>query len=431
MGAEPTGWRTEPIHALGEVQLGRQRSPSTAAGPHQTPYLRVANVFDGFIDYSDVLTMSFSESERRVFGVRPGDILLNEGQSLELVGRSAIYDGPPESYCIQNTLVRFRCGDELVPSFAQAMFKRWMDTGKFAQIAKQTTSIAHLGASRFAALTMTLPPVPEQRRIAEILDALDRFIRKTEQAIAKLQHMKQGLFHGLLTRGIDDKGEVRDPDRHPEQFKDSPLGLIPIAWETCPLGRVVPEAEYGISVPLSSHAAIPVLRMMNFSDGEADLTDLKFSDAREARRLLLKPGDVLFNRTNSIDHVGRTGIWRGQLPQASFASYLVRLHPTHDRLKTEFLNRWLNWDLTQIRIRRWATPGVSQVNINPTNLRRTLIGLPRSMAEQEAISAALAQHDAHLRALRVEIDKLYALRRGLTDDLLTGTVRVTSQELAL
>ena len=76
-----------------------------------------------------------------------------------------------------------------------------------------------------------LPPLPEQRRIAEILDTLDEAIRKTEQVIAKLQQMKQGLLHDLLTRGIDDNGELRDPDRHPEQFKDSPLGRIPREWE--------------------------------------------------------------------------------------------------------------------------------------------------------------------------------------------------------
>ena len=80
-----------------------------------------------------------------------------------------------------------------------------------------------------------LPPLPEQRRIAEILDTLDEAIRKTEQVIAKLQQMKQGLLHDILTRGIDDNGELRDPDRHPEQFKDSPLGRIPRGWEVRPL----------------------------------------------------------------------------------------------------------------------------------------------------------------------------------------------------
>ena len=175
---------------------------------------------------------------------------------------------------------------------------------------------------------------------------------------------------------------------------------------------------------------MPVLRMMNFSDGEADLTDLKFSDGPQAKGLMLEPGDVLFNRTNSIDHVGRTGIWRGQMESVSFASYLVRLVPAATELTSEFLNRWLNWDLTQIRIRRWATPGVHQVNINPTNLRKTTVALPRSLGEQDRITAHLRQHDEHAVAVGVELNKLRTLKHGLMDDLLTGRVRVNATDEA-
>ena len=268
-------------------------------------------------------------------------------------------------------------------------------------------------------------PLPEQHRIAEILDTFGEAIRKTEQVILKLQQMKQGLLQDLLTRGIDENGELRDSERHPEQFQDSPLGRIPTGWEVTPLREVVPKAEYGISSSLSDKGAIPVLRMMNFTNGEAELSDLKFSDAAEARGMLLEPGDVLFNRTNSIEHVGRTGIWRGQLPAACFASYLVRLVPATGCLTGEFLNAWLNWDATQIRIRRWATPGVQQVNINPTNLRRTPIAVPRSVSEQERITLVLLQHDRRARDVRDELEKLRSIKHGLMDDLLTGRVRIT------
>jgi type I restriction enzyme S subunit len=168
--------------------------------------------------------------------------------------------------------------------------------------------------------------------------------------------------------------------------------------------------------------------MMNFFNGEADLSDLKYSDAIEAQTLRLRPGDVLFNRTNSIDHVGRTGIWRGQLDEASFASYLVRLVPDPRRLSGEFLNRWLNGERTQIRIRRWATPGVHQVNINPTNLRKTLVALPASVYEQERASTVLIRHDQHEQSVRIELAKLRTLKQGLMDDLLTGRVRVPVPE---
>jgi len=78
----------------------------------------------------------------------------------------------------------------------------------------------------------------ERSAIAYILDTADEAIVKTETLIAKLKAIKQGLLHDLLTRGLDENGELRDPERPPEQFKDSPLGLIPGEWEVLPLEKV-------------------------------------------------------------------------------------------------------------------------------------------------------------------------------------------------
>lgn len=168
------------------------------------PYLRVANVFSGYIDYSDVLEMNFTPAEREVFGLLPGDILLNEGQSLELVGRSAIFDGPP-GMCFQNTLMRFR--PRLVSSeFAQAVFTYWLATGEFAKVAKQTTSIAHLGADRFARMEFPIPPKDVETRIVRSLGAIADRIRLERERASNLQSIKQGLMEDLLT------GRVRVPE---------------------------------------------------------------------------------------------------------------------------------------------------------------------------------------------------------------------------
>ena len=121
VGMIPHDWDVVPVGIAGQVIGGRQRSPH-----HQgtlSKYLRVANVFDGFVDTNDVLEMPFSPAERERFLLKEGDILLNEGQSLELVGRSAIYRGDPPNCCFQNTLVRFRAGDAMHTEFAQFIFQ--------------------------------------------------------------------------------------------------------------------------------------------------------------------------------------------------------------------------------------------------------------------------------------------------------------------
>ena len=204
-----------------------------------------------------------------------------------------------------------------------------------------------------------------------------------------------------------------------EEFKDSPVGRIPKDWEVFKLSEVVPRAEYGISVSLDDEVGIPVLRMNNLKNGEVDLTDLKKSASFKAASLLLQPLDVLFNRTNSIEHVGRTAIWRGQIKQASFASYLVRLIPEPSKLIPEYLNIWLNFPSTQLLIRRYATPGVHQVNINPTNLRKVLIALPKEVSEQRRIVEILGSMDETIAHTSSLIAKLKQMKAGLLHDLLT------------
>jgi len=115
--------------------------------------------------------MHFPEADVEKFELIPGDILLNEGQSFDLVGRSAIYRGDVPGLCCQKTLIRFRCGDELLPEFAHAYFQHRLYTGQFAAMCVQTTSMAHLTAVRFAAMLMPVPPLDEQERIADLIKA--------------------------------------------------------------------------------------------------------------------------------------------------------------------------------------------------------------------------------------------------------------------
>lgn len=310
------------------------------------------------------------------------------------------------------------------PDFLFQLFRS--EPFQAALIANSTgTTVVGIQVSKLAKLEVAIPSVFVQRKIARILTTVDNLIETTEALIAKYQAIKQGMMHDLFTRGVDEHGHLRPPyEEAPHLYKQSELGWIPKEWECVTLGAVVPVAQYGISVPLDDLEGIPVLRMNNLGKGVIDATDIKQSKHPEARRLLLKHRDVLFNRTNSIDHVGRTSIWKSELPEASFASYLVRLVPNTVRLMPEYFVYWMNRPESQTAIRQFATPGVHQVNINPTNLRKSLLAFPSSMPEQAAITKITLQHEKRIGFEQQYLSKLSKQKSGLMQDLLTGKVRV-------
>lgn len=202
IGNVPETWSLAPVSKLGEVKLGRMRSPVYATGRNR-PYLRVANVLDGEIDTSDVLEMPFEDDQFEAFRLRVGDILLNEGQSLELVGRAAMYRGAPPDCAFQKTLLRFRPGPQLDGCFALSVFQWWLYSGRFAENAVQTTSIAHLTGVRFAAMQMPVPLLAEQLEIASTLVSIDVRIASEGEFLQQLNTTKAALASMLLT------GEVR------------------------------------------------------------------------------------------------------------------------------------------------------------------------------------------------------------------------------
>lgn len=170
LGDLPESWQRVRIDAVGEVQLGRQRSPEHHDGKHMRPYLRVANVYEERIDTNDIMRMNFTPDEFVTYSLRNGDILLNEGQSKELVGRPAMYKDDLPGACFTNTLVRFRSTSAILPEFAMIVFLYQMKSGGFRKIAKITTNIAHLGAGRFAEMSFPVPSLEEQQCIVDLVD---------------------------------------------------------------------------------------------------------------------------------------------------------------------------------------------------------------------------------------------------------------------
>jgi type I restriction enzyme S subunit len=178
------------------------------------PYVRVANVKRDRLELTDVLQMPFSPAELALYTLSPGDIVLSEGQSPELVGQSGIYRGGYENLCIQATVHRFRAFTGLCSEYAQLVFLNHLIAGTFMRASSLTTNIAHLTSERLRPLPFPLAPSAEQielvRRSRTALDGagtLSQRVRVASQSCAQLDQ-------STLTKAF--RGELVDQDPNDE-----------------------------------------------------------------------------------------------------------------------------------------------------------------------------------------------------------------------
>src|SRR2546427_2897947 len=131
-----------------------------------------------------------------------------------------------------------------------------------------STGVPGLNRNDAYAISLKLPPPPEQVEIAAILATVDEVIQKTDALISKLKRMKQGLMQDLLSRGIDEKGKIRSEKTH--KFKDSPLGRIPVEWVVSTVSRCLDSVDYRGKSPEKTTDGIFLVTSRNIKNGRID-----------------------------------------------------------------------------------------------------------------------------------------------------------------
>jgi type I restriction enzyme, S subunit len=164
---------------------------------------------------------------------------------------------------------------------------------------------------------------------------------------------------------------------------------VPSEWRLVRIGSISKKTQYGLSVRGEQQGTYPILRMNALVDGHVSLRNLQFVnlDTFTFDNFRLLPGDLLFNRTNSYELVGRSAIFEHDV-DAVFASYLVRIQVDRSQVDPRFLNYALNWDVTQRELKKLATRGVGQSNISASKLLEFLVHLP-DLPEQVSIADVL------------------------------------------
>ncbi|MCK6508682.1 restriction endonuclease subunit S [Myxococcota bacterium] len=355
------------------------------------------------------------EGVKRSVPVHPGQVIMSIcatiGEPIEIGIEACIHDGfvvfDQHEHCLDK---RF-------------LIHHLRKTQSFFKGQGQTGTQANLNTGIVAQSPIQLPPLAEQRRIAEILDTLDEAIRQTEALLAKLQQMKQGLLHDLLTRGIGADGALRPPHEEvPALYKDSPLGKIPKDWTVGRLEDFLTNLiDYRGKTPNKTNHGIPLITARNVRMGFIDPEPKEYIAASAYTHWMTRgipsPGDVLFTMEAPLGHAAF-------FPQekVALAQRIVTLVPNRSKVADKFLLWLVLWHGSQTRIYRYST-GSTVLGIKQSVLRKILFQFP-TIAEGLCISDILAKASCKIEQEQEELQKLRSLKAGLMEDLLTGRVRV-------
>lgn len=344
---------------------------------------------------------------------------------------------------------------------------------KYIEQAQGGVGLAHITKSKFDNSTIPLPPLNEQKRIVAIIEELFseldnglESLKRTQEILkAYRQTLLKNAFEGKLTEQWrnQNKGRLKSVEeltsfiqqerkkcyehvvekwkfdskfgrkslkpRQPKnldviaesELKDLPI--LPDTWIWDKLGWMTLGVEYGTSAKSAEKGAVAVLRMGNIQNGVFTWDDLVFtSDKDEIEKYFLNHGDVLFNRTNSPEHVGKTALYRGEF-QAIFAGYLIRINQINSIVNGQYLSLYLNSPLAKQLGNRVKTDGVNQSNINGEKL----INYPFpycSLEEQEIIVSILEKYffsiDSLERDIQSNLFKLNTMRQSILKKAFSG-----------
>lgn len=211
-GQMPQHWRVLPLDACAHVQTGAAKGRQLKGQDTiSVPYLRVANVQDGYLDLSEIKTLPILKSELQRYQLQPGDVLLTEGGDFDKLGRGFIWTGQIRNCIHQNHIFAVRANRSiLLPRYLAYLIQSDYGKAYFLSVAHRTTHLACINSTKLKAFPVLVPELAEQEQIVSVLESADRKLEAEEQRQAALENLFRSLLQHLMT------GKVRvDPSIAP------------------------------------------------------------------------------------------------------------------------------------------------------------------------------------------------------------------------
>ena len=363
-------------------------------------YIRIAN---NYVDQADV-----SELGAHIF--LPGTVVFPKVGAAIATNKKRILTVPT---IIDNNLMGVTVSDN--ERCESRFLHKWFSLARLEKLAN-VSAVPSITSSHLKKQTVLLPPIREQRAIAEVLSSVDRTIERTDEAIAAAERLRDALLHELLTRGL--------PGQHSEWKEVPGLGTIPVSWKAVRLGDVV-DINRDSWLPGDEEEIIYYLDLTAvFAPGSiAEPREIVSAEAPSRARRRVHSGDTLVSTvrpnlrgfariTRAINNlIASTGFAVLSPRQSTISSYVY-----HHVMTSCFAAYLEN-----------ATTGQAYPAVRPADVAAYKFGLP-PLPEQRAIAAVLDGVDANIKQAREERVVLSATATSIADALITGRVRVDQQE---
>ena len=405
------------------VRLGEVATTSQGG----TPRKNEADYWNGqipFLTGADLTEFRLSRKHARSFltaeGLHSGQTVVCEPGALLLATRTRVGLAglTTEIMGASQDITRLTPSDEVHSGY---LCRYLLSVAASLQRKSRGTTIQGITKDELQSIAIPLPPLPEQRAIANILDSIDHAIEAADALVSSTEQLRDSLLHNLLTRGL--------PGRHTEWKQVPGLGTIPADWETSQLGDLAEIAFSGVDK--KTVAGEDPVSLCNYTDvfyNRRIRPEMAFMSATampiERERWNLQKGDVLFTKDSETpDEIGIPAYVTDTMPEVLCGYHLGLARPKPDLADGAFLSEAMASPMMSKQFARIAN-GVTRFGLTLNATNSLQLPLP-SLPEQQAIAAILESVDESIEKGRGAGEGLRKLKESASDALLTGRVRVS------
>jgi type I restriction enzyme S subunit len=397
----PEGWKLKRLDKVAQIQTGIAKNQQALSDYVELPYLRVANVQDGFLDLSEIKTIRIEKSKVQRYLLKNRDVLLTEGGDFDKLGRGAVWKASI-SFCVhQNHVFVVRVDDTiLLAEHLSALTSSSFGKRYFISCSKQSTNLASINSSQLKAFPVLLPPLPEQKAIAALLSTWDEAIEKTERLIGEKEKRLDAYARDLFDSKSDNKHK---------------------GWKVVKLKTVLTEHGDNSTGTEEVYSVSVHKGLVN----QVEHLGRSFSAANTDKYNRVHYGDIVYTKSP-------TGDFPLGIVKQSYTEKDVIVSPLYGVFTPITFNLGIVFDFyfsSPARARNYLFPIVQKgakntiAITNKTFLSKTL-HLPVSEQAQKDVAEFVYAAREEIDLLKQLADKYKAQKRGLMQKMLTGEWRV-------